>query len=34
LDIEDTIYHGRPLGWALHGGQTEVAAYLRALDEQ
>jgi ankyrin repeat protein len=30
LDIEDTIYHGTPLGWALHAGQTAVADYLRA----
>lgn len=28
LDIEDTIYHGTPVGWAEHGGQTEVARYL------
>jgi ankyrin repeat protein len=28
-DIEDTIYHGTPLGWAEHGGKTAVAAYLR-----
>lgn len=34
LDIQDTIYHGRPLGWALHGGQTEIAEYLRGLDTQ
>jgi ankyrin repeat protein len=30
LDIRDTIYHGTPLGWALHGGRTEIAEYLRA----
>ncbi|MEO8564207.1 MAG: hypothetical protein ABI601_19155 [bacterium] len=29
LDIEDTIYFGTPLGWALHGGRAEIAAYLR-----
>jgi Ankyrin repeats (3 copies) len=29
LDIEDTIWHGTPLGWAEYGGQIEVAAYLR-----
>ncbi|MFN0100965.1 MAG: ankyrin repeat domain-containing protein [Bryobacteraceae bacterium] len=32
LDIEDTIYHGTPLGWAMHSGQTGVAAYLRARE--
>jgi hypothetical protein len=30
LDIQDTIYHGTPLGWARHGGQTEIEKYLRA----
>lgn len=30
LDIEDTIFHGTPLGWAEHGGQTAVAHYLRS----
>jgi ankyrin repeat protein len=30
MDIEDTIWKGTPLGWAEHGGQTEVADYLRA----
>ena len=30
LDIRDTIWHSTPLGWAEHGGKTEVAAYLRA----
>ena len=29
LDIKDTIYQGTPLGWALHGGRTEIAEYLR-----
>jgi len=28
LDTQDTIFHGTPLGWALHGGQTEIAEYL------
>ena len=28
LDIEDTLWHGTPLGWARHGEQTAVAAYL------
>jgi ankyrin repeat protein len=30
LDIQDTIYESTPLGWALYGGQTEIAEYLRA----
>jgi hypothetical protein len=30
LDIQDTIWHGTPLGWAEHGHQTAVADYLRA----
>jgi ankyrin repeat protein len=29
LDIRDTIYRGTPLDWALHGGRTELAEYLR-----
>jgi hypothetical protein len=32
LDIRDTVWHGTPLGWALHSGkpkQLAVAAYLR-----
>jgi hypothetical protein len=28
LDIEDTIFHGTPLGWAEHGKQDRVAQYL------
>jgi ankyrin repeat protein len=31
LDIQDTIWHGTPLGWAKHGGKTEVADYIRSL---
>jgi hypothetical protein len=31
LDIRDTLWHGTPLGWAEHGGRTEVAAYLRSF---
>ena len=31
LDIRDTLWQGTPLGWAEHGGKTEVAAYLRSL---
>lgn len=33
LDIKDTIYQSTPLGWAEHGGQAQVAAYLRAASE-
>jgi ankyrin repeat protein len=32
LDIKDTVWHGTPLGWALHSGkpkQLAIAAYLR-----
>ena len=29
LDIQDTIYHGTPLGWATYGGRTAIAEYLR-----
>lgn len=29
LDLKDTVYHATPLGWAVHGGRTEVADYLR-----
>jgi len=31
LDIRDTIWEGTPLGWAVHGGQAETAAYLRSV---
>ena len=31
VDIEDTIFHGIPLGWAEHGGKTAVANYLRSV---
>jgi ankyrin repeat protein len=30
LDVRDKIYDGTPLGWAIHGGQSAVADYLRA----
>jgi ankyrin repeat protein len=30
LEIKDTIYHGTPLGWALHGEKAGIAEYLRA----
>lgn len=29
LDIRDTLWRGTPLGWAEHGQQHSVAAYLR-----
>jgi len=29
LNTQDTIYHGTPLGWAIHGGQKEIEEYLR-----
>ena len=29
LDIQDTVYHGTPLGWAIYGGRTAIAEYLR-----
>ncbi|MBL8982170.1 MAG: ankyrin repeat domain-containing protein [Gemmatimonadetes bacterium] len=29
LDIRDTLWKGTPLGWAEHGEQEKVAAYLR-----
>jgi hypothetical protein len=28
LDIEDTVYHGTPLGWAKHAGNTAMEEYL------
>jgi hypothetical protein len=30
-DIEDTMWRGTALGWALHGAKAEAAAYLRGL---
>lgn len=30
LDVRDTMWNGTPLGWAEHGGQTEIADFLRA----
>lgn len=30
LDVEDILFQGTPLGWARHGGQDEVADYLRS----
>jgi ankyrin repeat protein len=37
LDIRDTIWHGTPLGWALHGGgaaRDKMAACVRSLGAQ
>ena len=31
LDIKDKIYHGTPLGWAIHCGQPAMEKYLAAL---
>jgi ankyrin repeat protein len=31
LDIQDTVWQGTALGWAVHGGQAQVVEYLRAL---
>ncbi len=31
LDIEDTVYHGTPLGWAKHTGQVEIEKYLSTI---
>jgi hypothetical protein len=33
LDIRDTIWHGTPLGWAIHGGggKPQMADCLRSL---
>lgn len=30
LDVRDTLWRGTPLGWAIHGGQEEAQALLRA----
>jgi ankyrin repeat protein len=30
LDVKDTIYQATPLGWAMYGGHTAIADYLRA----
>lgn len=32
LDLEDTLYHATPLGWAEHGQQEEVARFLREAE--
>jgi len=33
LDIEDTLWHGTPLGWAMHGNQEAAAELLRKAAE-
>lgn len=30
LDIRDTLYNGTPLDWAIYGGRTGIADYLRS----
>jgi peptide-methionine (S)-S-oxide reductase len=30
-DVQDTIWQGTPLGWAIHGRQQEAEAYLRGF---
>lgn len=34
LDIEDTVWHGTPLGWAEHGGRREIAEYLHSVERK
>ena len=34
LDLKDTIWQSTPEGWALHGGKTQIADYLRVRMEQ
>jgi ankyrin repeat protein len=29
LDLRDEIYQGTPMGWAIYGGRTSMAEYLR-----
>jgi ankyrin repeat protein len=29
LEMADTTWKGTPLDWAIHGGRTEIAEYLR-----
>ncbi|MBV9267587.1 MAG: ankyrin repeat domain-containing protein [Acidobacteriaceae bacterium] len=33
LDLKDTIWQGTPEGWAMHGGKTQLAEYLRGIKE-
>lgn len=30
FDIRDTLWHGTPLGWAIHGGKAAARAWLEA----
>jgi peptide-methionine (S)-S-oxide reductase len=30
LDVQDTIHEGTPLDWAVYGGRTGIADYLRS----
>jgi ankyrin repeat protein len=32
IDIEDTLWHGTPAGWAHHEGRTEIEAYLLSVE--
>ena len=32
LEMEDTIYHGTPLGWAMHAGRDAIVERLRACN--
>jgi ankyrin repeat protein len=34
LDLEDTLWHGTPLDWAVRAGKTDTAAYLRSAVAQ
>lgn len=31
LDTQDKIWHATPLGWAVHNGRDEIAAWLRGV---
>ena len=31
LDVEDKLWRGTPLGWAIHEGKSDAEAYLRSL---
>jgi hypothetical protein len=33
LDIRDTIWHGTPLGWAIHGGCRDRERMIECLRE-
>jgi hypothetical protein len=30
LDLKDRLYHSTPLGWAEHGGRSEIVNYLKS----